>query len=146
MLEYASSVALHTGNAIRSLSTMPKSHDREASVSLWDMARSEFVFARLSTRTPQRVHTKSGMRTCLRFTSFQSFVSSDPRSSSAMQCPRSAKCRATARQPTAPMAIFRKKLESGLSDSRASDPLPSGVGWTQPLGVTLMARGTADIA
>ena len=110
-----SSPALQTGKAITSASTMPKSHARSWSVGPWDIASSVFVFARLSTRSPQRSHTRSGMRTRLRFTSFQSFVSIAPRSSSAIRWPSRSRSSATRRLPMAPRAIFRKKLESGLS-------------------------------
>ena len=63
------------------------------------------------------------MRTRLRFTSFQSFVSIAPRSSSAIRWPSRSRSSAARRLPTAPRAIFRKKLESGLSASRSMQML-----------------------
>src|SRR5213593_4232893 len=96
---------------------MPKSHALASSVKLCDMESSGFVLVRLSTRSPQVRQTKSGIRTRLRLMSFQSLVSSDPRSSSIISCPYEERSVETARVPTAPIAIFRKKLESGLSNS-----------------------------
>jgi hypothetical protein len=118
LLQSCSATASHTGKAIQSESTMPKSQARVASVTLWDIDSSGLVFARLSTLMPHRWQTRSGMRTRLRFTSFQSLVSRDPRSSSMRACPCRARSSHTARVPTAPMAILRKKLESGLRASR----------------------------
>ena len=63
---------------------MPKSHARASSIGLWDIDKSALVFARLSILSPHRKQTRSGIRTRLRFTSFQSFVSVEPRSSSAI--------------------------------------------------------------
>ena len=71
-----------TGNATQSRSTIPKSQTLSASPVLWDIVSSALAFARLSTLRPHFTQSKSGILTRFRFTSFHSFVSSEPRSSS----------------------------------------------------------------
>ena len=113
---------------------MPKSQARVSSARLCDIDRSACVFARLSIRTPQFRHTRSGMRTRFLFTSFQSFVSVEPRSSSAIRWPKRSRSAATTLVPTAPMAILRKKLESGLNAKRATSFLAVAANELSPPG------------
>ena len=69
------------------------------------------------------MHSKSGIRTRLRFTSFHSFVSREPRSNSTIVCPCWLRSSRTARVPIAPRTIFSKKLESGLKAILAMEDL-----------------------
>ncbi len=108
------------GKATQSVSTIPKFQDRSFSVKLCDIDSVGSFFARLSIRIPHRIHTKSGMRTRFRLTSFHNFVSVEPRSNSRIRWPRRFRSAATARLPTAPRTIFSKKLESDLYDGMVS--------------------------
>jgi len=84
------------------------------------MVRSGLVLARDSTRTPQRVQQRSGIRTRFRLTSRQILVDSEPRSSSTTWWPRELSPAWTAFAPTAPTASMRKKLEFVLNALRCA--------------------------